>query len=292
MQATTSRGTFTYFDLTEGATDGTYFVTLPNGPTNRRLQVNNLGEVKMVPASSAGTWESFTFTEVTAGGPTPVVTNLFIETEDFTAMDGIQLEGTDDVGGGQNVGYIDNGDWMEYEVTIPTSGTYTFDGRIASVPGNGLLQIEANGNVVGTIAIDATGGWQNWTTLSTDVSLSAGTQTIRLTAINGGWNINWLEISNESSAKAAEVSKINAIKEINIYPNPATSQININLLNYDEASAIDIVDLSGKVVIRNKSIRTGTTLNVNTNNLSDGLYLIRIKSKGEGIIGMEKLIIR
>ena len=35
-------------------------------------------------------------------------------------MAGVQVETTTDAGGGQNVGYIDAGDWMSYDVTMPT----------------------------------------------------------------------------------------------------------------------------------------------------------------------------
>ena len=138
--------------------------------------------------------------------PTNPNGDLFIEAEDFTAMSGVQLENTIDTNGGQNVGFIDNGDWMEYTVNIPSAGAYTFSTRIASVPGNGIVQIQSNGTAIGTINLEATGGWQSWTTFSTTVNLAAGMQTIRLTALNGGWNINWFEIENLNTASAKSIA--------------------------------------------------------------------------------------
>jgi len=65
MQGTSSSGSWTYYDFTPGALTGTYFMTLPDHNVNRsRLQVDNGGVVKFVPETSAGTWESFRFTEV------------------------------------------------------------------------------------------------------------------------------------------------------------------------------------------------------------------------------------
>ena len=38
-------------------------------------------------------------------------------------MSGVQTENTADTGGGLNVGFIDFNDWLEYEITVPSSGT-------------------------------------------------------------------------------------------------------------------------------------------------------------------------
>src|SRR5688572_9239551 len=46
--------------------------------------------------------------------PPPSSTTVKIEAESFTAMDGIGTENTSDAGGGLNVGWQDNNDWMDY----------------------------------------------------------------------------------------------------------------------------------------------------------------------------------
>ena len=46
-------------------------------------------------------------------------------------MFGVQKETTSDVGGGQNVGFIDIGDWMSYPaVTIPSAGAYKVEYQV------------------------------------------------------------------------------------------------------------------------------------------------------------------
>ncbi|HAP61033.1 MAG TPA: endoglucanase, partial [Cytophagales bacterium] len=46
-----------------------------------------------------------------------------IEAENYTFMSGVQTENCSE--GGQNVGYIDAGDWMAFhDVSIPSAGTY------------------------------------------------------------------------------------------------------------------------------------------------------------------------
>jgi hypothetical protein len=50
--------------------------------------------------------------------------------------------------------------------------------------------------------IPNTGDWQAWTTVSANVTLSAGAQTIRLLASGGGWNINWFQGTAGGAATA------------------------------------------------------------------------------------------
>jgi endoglucanase len=122
-----------------------------------------------------------------------------IQAESFSQMQGIQTENTSDAGGGLNVGWIDVNDWMSYQnspVSIPTSGTYRVEYRVASLNGGGGLRLEAAGGspVHGQLAVPGTGGWQNWTTISHTVNLNAGTHRFGINAVSGGWNLNWFRI--------------------------------------------------------------------------------------------------
>ncbi|HET9059330.1 MAG TPA: carbohydrate binding domain-containing protein, partial [Acidimicrobiales bacterium] len=42
-------------------------------------------------------------------------------------------------------------------------------------------------------------GWQNWTTVTADVSLSAGTQTLTVYQDNAGWNVHYLQFASTAS---------------------------------------------------------------------------------------------
>jgi hypothetical protein len=123
--------------------------------------------------------------------------NVFTEAENYASSSGVQLENTQDEGGGQNVGWIDSGDWMAYNsITIPSSGTYTVEYRVASLNGGGRLSLDLNGGAIllGSADIPSTGGWQNWTTVSHQVHIDAGTYNFGIFAETGGWNINWWRI--------------------------------------------------------------------------------------------------
>ena len=127
-----------------------------------------------------------------------------IQAESYCQMSGVQLETTTDTGGGQNVGYIDANDWMGYRVSIPSTGNYTVQYRVASQSGGGSIRLErlGGGATYGTISVSSTGGWQSWTTISHNVSLTAGNQDIAIVAVAGGFNINWFKITAVSNPSA------------------------------------------------------------------------------------------
>jgi beta-glucosidase-like glycosyl hydrolase len=132
-------------------------------------------------------------------GPTPpagkVIPGL-IEAESYDAMSGVQTEATSDTGGGLNVGWIDAGDWMDYNVTVQITGAYTVDFRVASPYANTQLQLKKGTTVLATVTVPNTGGFQAWTTVSAaNVNLTAGSQTLRVNAVTNGWNFNWMRFT-------------------------------------------------------------------------------------------------
>ncbi len=273
MQPISSNGAWTYYNFIPGVSDGTFFLTLPHGPSNnKRLQVNNSGEVKMVSTASAGTWESFTITEV----PANQNVSIHIEAEDYTAMNGIQTENTTDTGGGLNVGWIDPGDWMEYVVDIPVAGIYTVNFRVASIPGSAAVQFQVDGNVLTTANIAPTGGWQNWVTLTQNVNLQAGTQTIRLYSPAQNWNLNWFQIQSAASTTSARsISTLETTKAFTVFPVPAKEVVNLYIPDYKAYEKVEIMNLQGQILSKNKNITEETT-SLNIQELPTGVYLIKL----------------
>jgi hypothetical protein len=67
--------------------------------------------------------------------------------------------------------------------------------RVASAIGGSFQFEQAGGGVVyHQVNVAATGGWQNWQTISAKVNLDAGQQDIALASLSGAWNINWFEL--------------------------------------------------------------------------------------------------
>jgi hypothetical protein len=115
-------------------------------------------------------------------------------------MNGIQTENTTDTGGGQNVGWIDGNDWMDYSVNVSTAGTYNVAFRVASGTTGGQMQLRnSSGSVLATVNIAGTGGWQTWATVNATATLAAGAQTLRLFAVTGGYNVNYVQFSTTTT---------------------------------------------------------------------------------------------
>jgi O-glycosyl hydrolase len=117
-----------------------------------------------------------------------------LEAEDYASMSGIQLEATTDIDGGQNVSWIDSGDWMKYQVNVTATGNYTVTYRVASLLG-GNLQLLQNNTSFSPVTVANTGGWQSWKIVEQTIFLEAGHQELTITAPMGGWNINWFELT-------------------------------------------------------------------------------------------------
>ena len=112
--------------------------------------------------------------------------------------DGVDLETTSDTGAGYDLGWTASGQWFKYTVNVATAGTHTVSFRVAapSAATDAFHLSNASGtSLSGTVNVPATGGWQTWTTVTANVTLPAGVQTLALHQDNGGWNINSMTFS-------------------------------------------------------------------------------------------------
>ena len=118
----------------------------------------------------------------------------------------VDVEQTEDAGGGYDVGWVTPEEWLEYTVNVATAGVYTVEVRYAALGFGGTMHIEFDGqNRTGTIALPDSGGWQTWRSVTiTGVSLEAGEQVMRLAFDTGspdGWlaNINYVRFTSPTA---------------------------------------------------------------------------------------------
>jgi glucosylceramidase len=110
----------------------------------------------------------------------------------------IGIESTTDLGGGFDVGWTSNGEWLNYTVSI-TEGTYTLHVRVASLPPGGTFHLALDGHdISGDLTLPSTGGWQNWETIDVPgVHLPGGVHVLQLVMDGPGYwgaigNFNWI----------------------------------------------------------------------------------------------------
>ena len=102
--------------------------------------------------------------------------------------------------GGYNVGWIGDGEWINYSVNVAATGNYTAQLRVASPSGGGSLHLGFNGsNVWSVVPVPATGGWQTWTTVNVPVTLTAGPQLMTLLFDRAGFNFSYVNVVSSMS---------------------------------------------------------------------------------------------
>jgi arabinoxylan arabinofuranohydrolase len=142
-----------------------------------------------------------TINMTTAGAPQVGTLDPYVRQEAETIAWGSGVETEPSNEGGMNVGWIENGDWIRVEGAAFGAGAKSLEARVASATSGGRIEIRldsAGGTLVGTCEVPATGGWQNWTTVSCPVSGATGTHDVyfRYTGGSGNlFNVNWWRFS-------------------------------------------------------------------------------------------------
>ncbi|WNJ18798.1 carbohydrate-binding protein [Pontibacter sp. G13] len=195
-----------------------------------------------------------------------------LEAEDYDSQSGIQTENTTDTGGGQNIGFIQNGDYIEFDVSVASTGSYDIDFRVATNTSGGTIQLKQGSTILATRTVSNTGGWQSWSTVSTTANLTAGNYTFRFEFVGGSgflFNLNWIDFStNSGSRKAQALDQPQWV----LFPNPVTDFLQIEGIEFGDDVLVQIYNLSGQVVL---SLPAAHKLDVDQ--LEAGVYLLRVE---------------
>ena len=111
--------------------------------------------------------------------------------------------------GGYNVGWINEGEWLEYTVNVAAAGQYDLEVRVARSPaGSSSLHVESDGNdVTGILTVPSTGDWQSWTSIhKTGIYLAAGEQVLRLYMDGGSFNVNSMIFTPANQSPAVSIT--------------------------------------------------------------------------------------
>ncbi|UOQ53775.1 beta-1,3-glucanase family protein [Hymenobacter cellulosivorans] len=203
--------------------------------------------------------------------------SITLQAEAANVNNGMTVETTTDTGGGQNMGYVDAGDYLVWNgINFPTTGQYLIEYRVASGGAGGTISSDLNAGTTqfGNTTIPGTGGWQNWTTVSKTVTINAGTYNFGVFAQSGGWNINWVRITKVNSAARttlAASAKSNP-EVLQLYPNPVVDQLYLSASLDMAGSQYRILDVSGRTM----SSGTVSGQTVETAQLPAGIYTLQV----------------
>ena len=201
-----------------------------------------------------------------------------IQAEDFSNQFGLQTENTQDIGGGENIGYTDSGDYSEYLIYISDSGHYNLNVRTAAQSDAGKVEFELFNNAttesISLIDLPVTGGWQSWQTTISQVVLNAGIYTLRMKVLAAGFNLNWFEFEFVNSLS----TKNNTLGTLAIYPNPIAKNFQIKLSNLHTIKDLKIIDINGRLMKKLKVNLKRPDSAYNLSNLKAGIYFLILET--------------
>ncbi|HEX2926875.1 MAG TPA: carbohydrate-binding protein [Ruminiclostridium sp.] len=180
----------------------------------------------------------------------PYVTN---EAETMAQETGINTEACTE--GGRDVCNIENGDWVRVRgVDFGSTGAASFDARVASSTSGGNIEIRldsATGKLVGTCAVEGTGGWQTWTTKSCTVSGATGVHDLYLKFTGGsGYLFNFNSWKFNGSVVKPVYGDLDGSGDINAIDFSLMKQYLLgSITKFPSADGLTAADLDGNGTI-------------------------------------------
>lgn len=247
-----------------------------------------------------------TFTDLVINNISPnrFVIPTLIEVEDYDYMIGMNLEDTDDEGGGQNFGFTDPGDYADYSIFVPEGGLYGIKFRVAGFNEGqiGLYIVDENNVETELVVVNTiiTGGWQNWATVSDNLSIEEGPHKLRMKVLAGGFNFNWFEfdvpdsdgdgvpdnLDDCANTPANAIVNVNGCEVFNVSPDNYILSVSSVICRSENNGSISLtalenfeysVSLTGETI----SLIENFTSEIVFENLSAGTYNLCITINGQ-----------
>ena len=144
-----------------------------------------------------------------------------IKAENFDEQSGIKTE--DCLEGGQNVGYIENGDYIMFRNVDFEDGALSFIARTAGAGEDAKIEIytdDMNGTPVGICRPEKSGSWQNWTDSKCSITKTDGIHDVYLKFTGGSGyllNISNFVFSKEKAAGKTVVGDLDFNGSIDVF---------------------------------------------------------------------------
>lgn len=182
--------------------------------------------------------------------------------------EGVDTEYADN--GVPNIGWIENGEWVEYTVKVETAGVYSASIRTASAGNPDHLTILMNGEVkFGPVKVNSTGAWNSFKTLELgQARLEEGEYVMRYNFNKGGYNVGTITFAFITS-----LNKISA-QDVLVYPNPSTGKLYVE--GFNAVSEASVIDVSGRKRPVPFNLQDGQTIIVDINKLTRGVYVLEL----------------
>ncbi len=128
-----------------------------------------------------------------------------VDASSFTTQSGVQTENCSE--GGQDVAYIENGDYIGFKDVDFGDGADAIDIRVAANSGGSSIEVRIDGpdgKLLGTCDVASTGGWQTWDTMHAALTKTSGTHDLYLVFKGGDgylFNVAWWKLNAKIAQK-------------------------------------------------------------------------------------------
>jgi hypothetical protein len=94
--------------------------------------------------------------------------------------------------------------------------------------------------------------------------------------IQGYLNPRMFCVLNLGTCGSNGINEMVSSSALNVYPNPATSDINLSITGTNTIQNVKVLDVTGKLVMQFNGLNV-SEYKINRQNLSSGLYFVRIE---------------
>lgn len=146
-----------------------------------------------------------------AGGPRNIANNLEAEAND--GQSGLQFEAC--LEGGQNAGFIDPNDFVQWSINVPSTGNYTVTTRSATW-GATSLKVLVDNVEKATLNLPATwtsgaNQFQTWQSFTTPAfNIAQGTRSLKVLFTGATQNLNWAKVTAATVSGVVVPARIEA----------------------------------------------------------------------------------
>ena len=189
---------------------------------------------------------------------------------DFRTTEGVDITNGPD--GYYAIGWIVEGEWVEYTTDVAQAGVYELEFHTSSLNGGGRIGLDVNGeSLLNGVTVPKTDDWNSYTTFTEQVTLSAGEQVWRVNMESGGFNFDKIVVTKNGNT---------SISLPFLEHNGALSVIplrdGVKVFASGASAKLELFDLQGKLLFQKSGMFENSFIPVRQN----GVYFLRL-SQGD-----------
>jgi len=204
----------------------------------------------------------------------------------FRTNEDVDIENCTDVGTGYNIGYATAGEWMEYTVSVASTGKYNVKIRSACNGDGRTISLSMDGkDIASNIAVPNTAGWQTWTNIDIkDIQLEAGEHVLRLTIGATDYvNLNYIVFEAIAVPPVVHITS-----PVNLSAFSSADSILISATATSEnASIVDVRYYANNVLL---GTNNSSPYSFTWKNMTEGNYTIKVEAlDNSGLISYDTI---